>query len=175
MIISSKNRDDFKKLVLIFHKISTDPPVWNLFPALISNIHVRKHSAACTVAWTPIMMFVRVIMTSVGWSIQKGFRWFSSPLHQTGSHTGVSQLSTSPHDAPAPLPRGLPHSSCSPLTLQSKVEWISNSEEIYKQNVQGAIKKNVEHGIKVTISIFLPSSQIPLDITLLIINVNSNC
>lgn len=55
------------------------------------------------------------------------------------------------------------------------MEWISNSEETFKQNVQGAIQKNVEHGIKVTISIFLPSSQIPLDITLLIISVSSNC
>lgn len=55
------------------------------------------------------------------------------------------------------------------------MEWISNSEKTYKQNVQGAINENVERGIKVTISIFLPSSQIPLDITLLIINVNSNC
>lgn len=148
----------------------------NLFPVLMSNIHIRKHSATCTVAWTPIMMFVRVIMTSDAWSIQKGFRWFSSPLHQTGSHTGVSQLSTSPHDAPAPRLSGLPQCSYyySPLALQSKIEWISNSEETFKQNVQGAIQKNVEHGIKVTISIFLPSSQIPLDITLLIISVNSN-
>lgn len=67
-------------------------------------------------------------------------------VHQLSSHTGVSQLSTSSHDAPSPAQWS---ASFLLFIINSSSQGgmnQSNSEETYRQNFQGAIKKmwNIE-------------------------------